>query len=486
MARIPQNLITDTFDSTNDVIHSIRKGEYILVVGSDVILTEEGNIGAHGNVTRYVIENIVESYKEGIYDNLDRRASSNNLGMLSHIKDRDKREIKPYDTFSEFVIYNELDVDTVRKWVNIEIGRVLNPELNEVNPDLYGLLQTKAFRLVICTTFDPYIEMMMEKIWGKGNFKVLDIYSDSDSGEFDMSDRQLRGDEYGDITPTLYYAFGHPDKLSTRRKVALDDNDVMECITKWLSNKAPENLLSYINGIPQIIAPKRILAVGCNMKDWCFRFFWYALRNKSKEQLKNGDIALLLNSESDSDRSLYSYMYNTLRIKIEKNGREYLRELMDKYNRLTSGENAFEGRSPGGVFISYASEDFAVADRLFRKLREAGLKVWLDNRKLHGGDKYDKRIRDAIEKSSVFIPILSSTVAEHLEKGDGRRYFQDEWDLACGPNAETYIIPLILGRYDEKSEYHKSLHDKITKGTVFKWDERPIKELITQINTLTR
>ena len=59
MARIPQNLITDTFDSTNDVIHSIRKGEYILVVGSDVILTEEGNIGAHRNVTRYVIENIV-------------------------------------------------------------------------------------------------------------------------------------------------------------------------------------------------------------------------------------------------------------------------------------------------------------------------------------------------------------------------------------------------------------------------------------------
>ena len=40
----------------------------------------------------------------------------------------------------------------------------------------------------------------------------------------------------------------------------------------------------------------------------------------------------------------------------------------------------------GAVFLSYASEDAAAADRIATALRSAGIEVWFDKSELRGGD----------------------------------------------------------------------------------------------------
>src|SRR5215471_16696788 len=75
---------------------------------------------------------------------------------------------------------------------------------------------------------------------------------------------------------------------------------------------------------------------------------------------------------------------------------------------------ALEGERPAPnnsqentVFISYASEDFQQADRLYKDLKNAGLNPWLDKYNLLPGHKRKDKIEDAINKSRYFIALFS-------------------------------------------------------------------------------
>jgi TIR domain len=47
--------------------------------------------------------------------------------------------------------------------------------------------------------------------------------------------------------------------------------------------------------------------------------------------------------------------------------------------------------SMGAVFLSYASEDAAAAERIATALRDAGIEIWFDREELRGGDAWDRR-----------------------------------------------------------------------------------------------
>jgi hypothetical protein len=64
---------------------------------------------------------------------------------------------------------------------------------------------------------------------------------------------------------------------------------------------------------------------------------------------------------------------------------------------------------PWDVFISYASEDKAWAERIAVVLREHGLRCWRDKDNLRLGEEFDERISDAIAKSRVVLLLISCT-----------------------------------------------------------------------------
>lgn len=98
----------------------------------------------------------------------------------------------------------------------------------------------------------------------------------------------------------------------------------------------------------------------------------------------------------------------------------------------------------GAVFLSYASEDAAAAQRLCTALRAAGVEVWFDQSALRGGDAWDAAIRKQIKTCSLFIPILSQNSQTRAEG-----YFRLEWKLAVDrshliSSDRAYLLPVVI------------------------------------------
>jgi hypothetical protein len=65
------------------------------------------------------------------------------------------------------------------------------------------------------------------------------------------------------------------------------------------------------------------------------------------------------------------------------------------------------------VFLSYASQDAAAAQRICEALRAAGIEVWFDQSELGGGDAWDQMIRKQIKACAWFIPVISRHAANY-------------------------------------------------------------------------
>ena len=103
------------------------------------------------------------------------------------------------------------------------------------------------------------------------------------------------------------------------------------------------------------------------------------------------------------------------------------------------------------VFLSYAREDTAAAQRIAEALRSHGVEVWFDQNELRGGDAWDQKIRRQINDCALFIPIISQHTQER-----GKGYFRLEWKLAVEQThlmAEgiAFLAPVVVDATSESS-----------------------------------
>src|SRR5476649_2431869 len=108
---------------------------------------------------------------------------------------------------------------------------------------------------------------------------------------------------------------------------------------------------------------------------------------------------------------------------------------------MSDSKPAFAHRA---LFVSYAREDTASAQRIAEALRSNGVEVWFDQNELRGGDAWDAKIRKQIDACALFIPIISRHTQER-SKG----YFRLEWKLAVEQThllAEgvPFLAPLVI------------------------------------------
>jgi len=96
------------------------------------------------------------------------------------------------------------------------------------------------------------------------------------------------------------------------------------------------------------------------------------------------------------------------------------------------------------VFLSYASQDAEVAQRICEALRAGGIEVFLDQSELRGGDAWDQMIRHEIHDCALFVPIISQHTQERLEG-----YFRREWKLAIErthdmAEQKPFLVPVVI------------------------------------------
>lgn len=434
--------------------------KYALVVGPEAILNRNVNPEAGGNSKELLFDLTLrhkaamdarEGYEEDEYQHLRNRVKSYTELMREY----------NYHSVREWVL------DTVRSndfWPRFD---------EEIEPSLMQLLQTRCFRIVLSTAIDPYMEIAMEKVWGKGGFDVIQIENAQ------QTFKQMAFDEFGVTRPTLCYVFGkvNTEKSLSENKFVLSENDAMEKISSWFENQKNNSFLKYVRNY-------RLLSVGCQFDDWMFRFFWFLLRGRVSTEA-DGQVAV----EIKNDDNLRQYLEHE-KVKVFANARLFMQDAVNHIKDAT--DISLLPRQENGVFISYAHEDKYIALPLFERLHAAGINVWLDEEKLKGGAEYDRRIQSAINNCKVFMPVLSSQVRSDLvSQNISDRWYLKEWDWAqrryneeSNINSKPLIktIPVVIGDYRFSETYHQQLPSCITAATAFETAKDNIEHLIRLIN----
>jgi TolB-like protein/Tfp pilus assembly protein PilF len=103
------------------------------------------------------------------------------------------------------------------------------------------------------------------------------------------------------------------------------------------------------------------------------------------------------------------------------------------------------------VFLSYASEDSAAAERICVSLRAAGIEVWFDMSELRGGDAWDRQITLQIRECALFIAVISAGT-DARDEG----YFRREWRLAVDRTRDladdkAFLLPVVVDRTTDAS-----------------------------------
>lgn len=107
------------------------------------------------------------------------------------------------------------------------------------------------------------------------------------------------------------------------------------------------------------------------------------------------------------------------------------------------------------IFVSYASENADYVRMIADRLLGLGFSgVWLDQKKLIGGDDWSNRIDEAIEKCDFFMPVISREADAQREK-----VFWGEWQAAINRSKrikDVFLIPVgIDDDFPAKASYQR-------------------------------
>ncbi len=422
-------------------IDGVYNNEYILVVGSGVILDRKQFPDSEGDINQFIIDEINSDRREVQTDFIDHKS------FTDVYKGTKQGEEDP--------IFKLLTSD-------VDDGGI-EYNLNDISPELTKILRTKLFRFVATTTIDNYLETLLRKIWEEESgeeLRIVNIEDNQSITDFKTAYENCRQNVYNQ--PTLFYIFGkvkEEDGFNPRNFVETDE-DAIKCIEKWMQlDKGNKSIVPFLR-------MKRLLALGCKFDNWYFRFFWYVITRGFGINDRDGNprtidnLAIIFNPDSTSDNNLKKYLAG-IDVCMHNDVWKFMEYI---YTLLTSTtkdspfrEMILAKRREGGIFISYKSKDVLEASSLFCKLtREDGLNVWFDNISLNVGDPYERVIREAISKAKIFIPILSPFIAEELvlKKKGIDTFYSNEWRWAKD-NAKLKIFPVAINGYNLRSDYHK-------------------------------
>ena len=109
------------------------------------------------------------------------------------------------------------------------------------------------------------------------------------------------------------------------------------------------------------------------------------------------------------------------------------------------------------VFLSYASQDADIVQRICDALTAAGIEVWFDRNELRGGEAWDASIRKRIKECALFMPVISASSNARTEG-----YFRLEWKLAIDrshliADDQPFLVPVVI---DDTTEEEARVPDR--------------------------
>lgn len=450
-----------TFEDT-PFFEGILNDEYILVVGSGVILDKKKYPETNGDINTFLL-NAINEEKNAKFETLSEAVSAFPL------------QISPlYSLLIEDIEY----------------------DVNDIAPELIDLLKTRCFRYVFTTTPDHYLEILLHGIWDN-ELRVVNFSDDNSLRNFYDAIKASKGNYR---QPTLFYVFGKAiEGQKNPTKFIETDNDAISYIEDWIKIDKDSPLVSFLK-------EKRIFSIGCNFDDWYHRFFWHILTNNfAREDRKYNDNAVLGHKVGKLEE--YLSLNNVCVHSDPWSVLSYINHMLTAHRGETKFTDMLKSKVlEGKVFISYKNNpDNELAFSLFDNLSQrTALKIWIDSSNLLGGQPYNRRIPEAIRFSQIFIPVLTASVADVLKQfsihdlnnmsvENGLPFFIQEWKWANQVTGMT-IIPIAFEGYNLRGPEHEKFESivfgeisscqssGIDMGSPYSINPKSIERLIDSIN----
>jgi hypothetical protein len=344
-------------------------------------------------------------------------------------------------------------------------------------PDsLHKLVAIREFKLFVSTTADELMAQALMKSAGreeqvsalayKTELPVEDLY------------RELESDDMR----TVYQIFGRASSLPD---YAVTEEDHLEFLHALQSKDLqPVRLLEEMRR-------NNLLLLGCGLPSWLVRFFVRTMKNERLLDSSN-TLKILVDRRARDNERLVMFL-NVYRTDVYEEGGavEFVDELHRRWmERQQAGGAAAAAPEPdraedADIFLSYASEDRPSVEALKQRLDEAGLRAWFDLEELPAGIDWDRRIRQNLQRCSIFVPCLSRQAEARQES-----YFRREWNLAIERSKSftgserRYIWPVAL---DDVSPDSPRIPDEFELVQWSRLEEGvPTRELLDELKSEIR
>lgn len=343
---------------------------------------------------------------------------------------------------------------------------------------LWKLARIKAFNIFLTTAYDDLLTKTINAV--RNHPAPVSGYSVYQK-EKDWLNYNLLKATQKSKSSLVYHIFGNMDY---NFRPAYAEKDILELLLDFYVKLKVAKENYFFN----LLHIRNFLFMGCGYEDWFYRFFIRIISNESYEltsrkPFSHNYIADDLNfGNKDTSRQLIDFMGDYgLRVYHTVDANSFVDLLFDKLATTYPEEIIQPSDFPAIAFISFAGQDRKAAKRLAENLSQDGIDVWWDEKSLESGAPVDLTIKKAIEKSPVFIPMLSKNSKSMFTPDGALKYHIQEWEYARAKYRDGKIIkimPVVIDGTDWKHEgFARLRHVRIPDGKKGKEYEELLKAL---------
>lgn len=329
--------------------------------------------------------------------------------------------------------------------------RVVNDTISSLSgrvPDaLRKLAEISDLRLFMSTSPDRLLIQALNEVRFAGEARTREAWFSPNQS---TAEQQRNARAPGDDEAVVFRLFG---QACSTPQYAIHEEDHLEWLHALVSDAArlPEWLAYRLKDQP-------LLFIGCDVPDWLGRFIVRMSSNARLSMSTKQFFFVEPTREFDPSLSNFFTTYcgrSSMRL-IDLDPVAFVNELHTRWAATrpaaptkTTAESVESSAAQGSIFISYVREDGDAARRLADAISRLGGDVWLDERRLEVGERWEQSILSGIRRGvRLFVPMISAKT----EKRDEGYVFR-EWDEAVerarSIPRRRFIIPVVIDRdYD--------------------------------------
>ncbi len=261
-------------------------------------------------------------------------------------------------------------------------------------------------------------------------------------------DYEQMGDEKRLLIYNLFGSIIEPESL------VLSESGLLDFIVAVTSKNPslPDNIRSEFTN-----KDKCFLFLGFGFHNWFLRVIMHVLQGESKES--HSFAMEQLDAPNPKFQQTALFYRQNFKINIfEGDLNLFTKELLQRYEKNTKSQAKKDDQKwelpidAPTVFLCHAHENKTVADDIYKRLSQKGIRPWLDKENLIGGDNWNREIEKSINEIDYMV-ILQSDIMKNMCES----YFFKEIHLALERQNKfrpgvRFIIPALIDNSDPLEE----------------------------------